>query len=82
MDRDHNAALNILKKGLEIFGIKIPQELWYVIHVDSTDVNEAGSNHHACLVGDSHQDLSSSQQIFTNNPLICHQGGLDPKKVY
>jgi len=61
LDRDHNVTLNILKKGLEIFGIKLPQELWDVMPVDSTDVNEAGRDHQACHVGDSHQDLSSSQ---------------------
>ena len=27
LDRDHNAAINILKKGLDIFGIKLPQAL-------------------------------------------------------
>ncbi|MFN3654741.1 MAG: zinc ribbon domain-containing protein [Candidatus Nitrosotenuis sp.] len=27
LDRDHNAAINILQRGLEIFGYQIPQEL-------------------------------------------------------
>jgi transposase len=34
IDRDHNASINILKRGLGIFGvvfdIKLPQELWEV----------------------------------------------------
>ena len=60
LDRAH-AALNILKKGLEIFGITLPKELWDVMPVDSTGVNEAGRGHQACQVGDSYQDLSSSQ---------------------
>jgi putative transposase len=34
LDRDHNASINILKKGLEIFNIKLPQELWEVTPVE------------------------------------------------
>jgi putative transposase len=30
LDRDHNATINILKKGLNIFNFKLPQELWEV----------------------------------------------------
>ena len=33
LDRDHNASINILKKGLDIFGIKLPQELREVTSV-------------------------------------------------
>jgi len=38
LDRDHNASINILKKGLEIFGIthQIPQELREVTPVEIT----------------------------------------------
>jgi putative transposase len=38
LDRDHNASINILKKGLEIFGIKsnLPQELREVKPVEIT----------------------------------------------
>jgi putative transposase len=34
LDRDHNAAINILNKGLEIFNIKLPQELRKVTPVE------------------------------------------------
>jgi len=34
LDRDHNAAINILRKGLEIFNIKLPQELREVTPVE------------------------------------------------
>jgi len=34
LDRDHNASINILKKGLEIFGIELPQELREVTPVE------------------------------------------------
>jgi putative transposase len=34
LDRDHNAAINILKKGLGIFDIKLPQELREVTPVE------------------------------------------------
>jgi putative transposase len=34
LDRDHNAAINILKKGLGIFNIKLPQELRKVTPVE------------------------------------------------
>ncbi|HEX9845818.1 MAG TPA: transposase, partial [Candidatus Nitrosotenuis sp.] len=36
LDRDYNAAINILKKGLDIFNIKLPQELWEVTPVEIT----------------------------------------------
>lgn len=34
LDRDHNASLNILKKGLDILRIKLPQELREVMSVE------------------------------------------------
>jgi putative transposase len=34
LDRDHNASINILKKGLDIFNIKLPQELREVTPVE------------------------------------------------
>ncbi len=34
LDRDHNASLNILQKGLRIFGINLPQELRKVTPVE------------------------------------------------
>jgi putative transposase len=34
LDRDHNASINILKKGLGIFNIKLPQELREVTPVE------------------------------------------------
>ncbi|MEX2059928.1 MAG: transposase [Nitrosopumilaceae archaeon] len=34
LDRDHNASLNILQKGLHIFGIELPQELRKVTSVE------------------------------------------------
>ncbi len=36
LDRDHNASINILKKGLDIFNIKLPQELREVTPVEIT----------------------------------------------
>jgi len=39
LDRDHNAAINILKKGLGIFNIKLPQELREVTPVETSKVS-------------------------------------------
>jgi putative transposase len=37
LDRDHNASINILKKGLDIFNIKLPQELREVTPAEITE---------------------------------------------
>ena len=34
IDRDYNASLNILQKGLHVFGIELPQELRKVTSVE------------------------------------------------
>ncbi len=36
LDRDYNAAINILKKGLHMFNVKLPQELREVTPVEIT----------------------------------------------
>jgi putative transposase len=54
LNRDHNAAIPILKKGLEIFGIildlKLPQELREVTPVEISRIYEAGRGYRACSV--------------------------------
>ena len=39
LDRDHNASINILKKGLHIFNIKLPQELREVTPVETSKLS-------------------------------------------
>lgn len=55
LDRDHNASLNILQKGLRIFGISLPQELREVTPVEIPLVSLKQEEVHGFSHGSSRQ---------------------------